>query len=877
MKHIVEKMKSQPKLVTMRHFFNRYGVELQRNACGFFRSLMYQFLPSSYSSLDLATLKYKKMSDESLWEPQWMKEFLEKEIPRACEDCKNLRFVILIDALDECSGESKRDVVDFLVNLLSVQRGPQICVSYALLPGVFAESPEIDIASKNGKDIASFVEKKLSILSLKTNFVQKDITRRAKGMFSWAKIACEKVMELHKKGDSVSAIQQAIESLPKDLEYIFLETIKEIKPEDAHESLKLFVWICFAKRSLSVSELQYAIMMTPDMKETSIEDIRKSENFRDQDEMIRAIHHLSAGLAETIESRDSTAVQLIHGSVHGFLFRHGFEELLKGCRSSGYTDENFIKNGYFYLSRSCIRYLSMKERHVWELEGLSRKSIHSFPFLEYAATSWMFHTEQVERAERKTSQDDLLQLLEWPSPKILNSWTEFIRRSHSFNVLLKLYPWPKGTTLLHVLARYGIVSLLTSILNGCKIKGNEKAVEHQTNQCQAADKGQNRTVISSTELEKVNFDVGDDMKRTPLWYAADANEVAAAELLLKDGANPNAEDLDCKTPLYQVARNAGEEMMNVFSQLPVEVAQITEAVLVAVAGNQQHGPKVMRVLLDKRLSEVKITSRVIQAATKFDGAGLEFIRTLIQYERLKINALEDALEGMLKWILEMGDAETTRLFFQKRCLVGIRISTRMFVAAARNCTKGAEITDFLLASNSTTPITKRMIRVAMKNPTQAPKIIEAYVRSPFSTKILTQELRLATQNWIQGEKVTEALRHQRRSGALSYKLARNRLGERQRRRKLEFLRQVSRQRIANKVLENAEAGVMFKGEQHRRSEAISLRMPKFPSSGPSALRRRQMKAVSVIAQARRSIFYDKVLESAEARVMELFKENSIEG
>ena len=473
---------------------------------------MYQFLPSSNSSLNMATSKYKKMNDKPSWQPQWMKEFLEAEIPRACENCADLRFVILIDALDECTPESKDGVMDFLVNLLSVQKGPQLCVSCARWPGYFAEKDEVDVASNNNKDIASFVERKLSILSLKTRVIQTDITQRAKGMFSWAKIACNKVMRLHKDGESVLAIRQAIESLPEELMEMYLETIKEIKPEDVHATVKLFRWICFATRSLTVSELQDAIVTTPDMKETSIEEIHKSKDFRqDQDEMSRAIHHLSAGLAETFRSSlifggpYVKRVQLIHGSVHEFLLSRGFKELEDSTEGScsDYWTEDTISSGHFYLSRSCIRYLSMEERRVWTSEA-QNESLLSFPLLKYATASWLFHTEQVERAKR--SQEDVLHLLQWPSTDIFTAWVTFhnIIINESFSDRTT-YPRCKPSVL-HVLARHGLVSLLEVILSSNYIKGNNINVTYQAASSSAVDGHQDRAVKSSFEVMRVNAD-----------------------------------------------------------------------------------------------------------------------------------------------------------------------------------------------------------------------------------------------------------------------------------------------------------------------------------------------------------------------------------
>lgn len=775
MKELVERMESQPELVVMRHFFWRRGAELQTNACGFFRSLMCQFLPCSYRSFGVATSKYEKMSDESLWEPQWMKDFLEKEIPLSCKNDRNLRFVILIDALDECNLGSRYYVMDFLTNLLSAQEGPPICVSYALLPGLFPESLEIDITSKNGPDIASFVENKLSTLPVPAQVLKTDIVRRAKGMFMWARRACEKVVELQPEGKPISAIRQAIESLPEELNDVYLETIREINPANVNETLMFFKWVCFARWPLTVSELQDAIMMTPNMKETSIESMRKSDSFRDRDEMIMAIHHLSLGFAELIElpqcvsyprtrmtmcfdSTDRTIVQLIHDSVLEFLLYGGLKEISKqDTRRTCSEDEteDIRSSSHFHLSRSCIRYFSMEERHMWTRRGVEDSyNISSFPLLEYAVTSWIFHTKKVELARK--SQGDVLKLLRWPSPHIFNDWRKVRDGSQESDEILDSTDW-LHITLLHVLARYGIVSVLNVILNDNEIEGGQKVVEHRRRHTQGVNKSQEGLIISTTEAKRVNLEVADMFERTPLWYAARANEVPAAQVLLKFGAKPNGNNSFPETPFYQAARYAGEEMMKAFLELPVESVRITEEVLMAAAGNTRNGPRVMRVLLDMRLPEIKITSRVVEEADINYVCGEEVMRVLIEAKKLEI----DAFEGVLEYILKNFKVGTAKLFLRLRC-PGIVISEDMLVAAAGNYVSGVAITKYLFASQPTTIVTERMMESAARNRPQGSEVMKIFLQKPSIKTITTRTLLLATQSWAKGEEsMMMLLRHPR--------------------------------------------------------------------------------------------------------------------
>lgn len=848
MKRAVQNMDSHAGLV-MSHFFNRrcrQGAELQKNACGFFRSLMYQFLPYSHSSLCEAMLKYEETSDDSLWEQQWLKDTLKEEIPKAC---KKLPMVILVDAIDECSPEGPASIMDFLQTVLSKSSGGElrICVSYS--PGDVTEEADIDMAHHNYGDIAKFVQEKLSgvrkcklsVSPESEKSITMEIQERAQGMFLWAEIACDKVIEMDGHGKSAQAILLAIESLPQRIDDMFLDLLKEVQRNDAKETIKLFRWICFAKRPLSVEELQYAIVMDPDMKETSIKEICKNPDFRkDQRDMIRANFHLSRGLAKVVNRTDGeqvwsvrripiwpspgstqghkNEVRLIHDCVHEFLLNRGFKELVSSCSGNGVED--VTSSGQFQLSRSCIKYLSMEERHVWTSEKAEKGSVLSFPFLEYAATSWLFHTEQVERA--KISQDDVLQLLQWPSTDIFNAWVtvhniitkqSFRKRSGEIAIAgispYRTYPRCKPSVL-HVLARHGLVSLLEVILSSNNIGGNNINVTCQAASSSAADGNQDRALKSSFEVKRINADEQDDDERTPLWYAVAAEQTAAAELLLKiNSVNPNTEDKLGSSPFRIAASRGCGELIEALFKLSEGKLQVTAALLIDTARNLRHGADVLKILLNKKLPEVKITEETIYAAAANYESGLKVISILIQDERLEMGNSERILEG----ILEFFDMDTTRLFLQKRCS-GTQVSENMIVAAARNLSSGAAVTNFLLASGSTIPITEKMMESAATNAKQGPEVMKVFLRSSQPTKtISTRVLYLATNYWREGEEVMRMLLRDERTEEIPRRVldaaARNRYGGEMIKaffmeRRSEFLRQVRHTLCRNLAEEIAE-------------------------------------------------------------------------
>ena len=122
-------------------------------------------------------------------------------------------------------------------------------------------------------------------------------------------------------------------------------------------------------------------------------------------------------------------------------------------------------------------------------------------------------------------------------------------------------------------------------------------------------------------------------------------------------------------------------------------------------------------------------------------------------------------ERILERILKFFDMTTTRLFLQARCSE-TQISENMIVAAAMNPLSGA-ITNFLLPSRLTIPITEEMMESAARNGRRGPEIMKIFLRNsqPIET-ISTHVLYLASRYWCEGEEVMRMLLRDKRTGKI---------------------------------------------------------------------------------------------------------------
>ena len=290
------------------------------------------------------------------------------------------------------------------------------------------------------------------------------------------------------------------------------------------------------------------------------------------------IQTLSCGLAEVSTSGNTQVVQFIHQSVIDFFVEEGLLLLDSSLASINAA----IGVAHKRLSTICIRYLAMEE-----VGQSSNYEQSNFPFLHYATTSWVAHAKQCDA--RGVSHDELLELFAWPS-NLMETWVYIYR-------VIDRYPDhcpPSGTSLVHILSRYGILGPLTAILRGDprfhltnnkslsiypssfpRLIINDEDGHSRTPLSYAAENGHEAIVELLLATGQVDVNMGDRSGQTPLFYAAQNGHKAVVELLLATGQI----DIDVKdelgqTPLFYAAQNGHKavvELLLAIGQIDVDV------------------------------------------------------------------------------------------------------------------------------------------------------------------------------------------------------------------------------------------------------------------------------------------------------------------
>lgn len=202
------------------------------------------------------------------------------------------------------------------------------------------------------------------------------------------------------------------------------------------QSLKLFQWICFALRPLSIAELRCAMNVDANPAYQSFQECKQLPGYIETDtQMEKQLRSLSGGLAEWKNHENKCVAQLVHQSVNDYLISKGFYHFDISLVSVDKT----VGCSHSRLSRSCIVYLAMNEikKQQHHLERGHRRGTRTekkfqgqqfieshlckdYPFLEYAVQSWLPHAQVVEK--QGVPREDLLQYLQRHSNRTLQRW-----------------------------------------------------------------------------------------------------------------------------------------------------------------------------------------------------------------------------------------------------------------------------------------------------------------------------------------------------------------------------------------------------------------------------------------------------------------------
>ncbi|KAK1964787.1 hypothetical protein LY78DRAFT_748137 [Colletotrichum sublineola] len=476
-------------------FFHGRGHELQRSLLGLFRSLLHQLLnhvPGVLSDM-VGTFDHNRKTlgeagKEWTWHVSVLQAFFQSSLSNIL---KQRAVLIFIDALDECGEKYAVELIEFLKQTLSVLSSEDsqfgICFSCRHYPIIELDGGStIPIDQENGRDIDAYVRTRLP--SEQDSDIQSLLSQRAQGVFMWAHLVVDRVLQMKRNGKSPSKIKREVERVPQKLEDLYYDLLQGLDSEDRPGTLRLVQWVCFSVRPLTTDELPWAMTIDPDNPNQTLDGCKQSDEFISEDDIEKRVTSLSCGLAEVARSDKSHVIQFIHQSVRDFFIERGLLALDDNLGTARLIPPTVNCRLFF----QCINYFKMT---ISSKTGeFSKEDTLKFPFLSYTVSNLTAHIKRSETAEVKAK--DILDSFCWPSSSLVDQLAQAWRTFGSLPLT------QKRINPVHIASIHDLQGLLSQVI---------------------------------VELTETDIDAKNDEGQTPLFLAARYGHVTIVKMLLETG------------------------------------------------------------------------------------------------------------------------------------------------------------------------------------------------------------------------------------------------------------------------------------------------------------------------------------------------------
>ncbi|KKP00157.1 hypothetical protein THAR02_07741 [Trichoderma harzianum] len=429
---------------------------------------------------------------------------------------------IIIDALDECDLNAMHGFISELfmlqkhcnANIFATSRFiPEITEWFTQVGSSFLEIRAL------ASDIATYLDiemKESSTSLIKSNInLQEDIKRQiceaADGMFLLAQL----YLELLRDKINVKEIRQELQAFRTDargrsedektkaLTHAYDKAIERIIEQSLHMkrlAMNVLLWVTFAKRALTTSELRHALATKQGMT--------------------------------TIDDEDLSNL--------GDMGREYFEN----------TQSRWFPEADSVLLGACITYLSFKdfESGFCTTDDEFEQREAQFPLCNYAASYWGDHASKNEQPG-----EEILEFLMHPAKVDASVQAQLAVKHYSSHEGYS-QEVPRRVTALHLAAWFGLTEL-TRILLGEQYKCNPNSCDSNgQSPLLWATRNGHEDVIDLMIAANADLEVRDKEEgATPLIWAARKGYKNVVDLLLERGGEINAKDNRGRTPLSLAA------------------------------------------------------------------------------------------------------------------------------------------------------------------------------------------------------------------------------------------------------------------------------------------------------------------------------------
>ncbi|KAJ9646983.1 hypothetical protein H2199_001969 [Coniosporium tulheliwenetii] len=457
--------------------------------------------------------------------------------------------VCIVDALDECEPDSRRQLIKSLVKFYSrnttQKKGLKILVTGRPYPAIERDFEALPTIRLKAELELEAIDRDIELV------IQSRIRRLGEHRtFLWVSLILSLIEESDRA--SKSALQDLIDTIPDTLDAVYEKILSKAASQASSRNyaMKILHVVVGATRPLSLEEMK--IVLAIDSRHQSESDL--------EDDMEPCVSDTIRGLCGLFVRVIDERVYLIHQTAREFLVSSSQSQYQVGKwkHSLSPYDSNRL------LTEACLWYLMLSDfkssplilsggRRGYDLKATVNNLISQHKFLDYAANHWASHFRVVQQ------EDKLLGLA------LKNCRTQ----TKGFRTWFGIY-WTTAHewdaipdwTELHVGAYFGHEVVVKLLLARDDVDANLKDSYGRTPLSRAAAGGHEAVVKLLLARDDVDANSKDKEGRTPLLLAAWKGQEAVVKLLLaRDDVDANSKDSYGRTPLSRAAWNRHEAVV----------------------------------------------------------------------------------------------------------------------------------------------------------------------------------------------------------------------------------------------------------------------------------------------------------------------------
>jgi ankyrin repeat protein len=505
------------------------------------------------------------------------------------------------------------------------------------------------------------VDKKLAN---KSESLRDDLSRRmverCNGMFLWVKMQVDNL----RGGKSRRKLEDMIDQAPTGLDRLYDQNwmrISMLPSYDRARAFSILRWAAFALRPLTVLEITEALLVLDD---DSCDDLLVDELPDDIDEeyINSEIAELCASLVEiqgaaSKQDLGSMTVNLAHFSVKQYILSNMYPPGLSDMNQLSRSNEAIQCNE---LAKVCLRYLNF--RKVWQ-PILSKDSLASRPFREYAARSW--HQHATSSGMNYPEVICLINILFHPENPNWESWRIWLDTIYGPSTISSQLGELRPASPLYYASMLGLYDTIVYLLDKLKLDTNYIDGYHRT-ALQAACTIGHFSVVELILEKRADVSVADNNGMTPLNLASDSGHVEVVKLLLENGADMTVASNNRWTPLNSASIKGHVEIVKLLLEKGADITVASNDGWTPLNSASDRGHiEVVKLLLQKGAD---ITAASNDGWTPLNSAS---INGHVKIVKLFLEKGADiTVEGNDGWTLlnsasSKGHVEVVKLFLEK--------------------------------------------------------------------------------------------------------------------------------------------------------------------------------------------------------------------